>query len=154
MLFIRSTTYKSKKSIEELKRNLVGKHLSVHKLDFEVYELEGKVKIIPHAEDDDHIYTLPITSLSLSRSGNETLIKMKSKPRRIDIGGPNLVLIFIFFAIIASIVIYFKTNGEYNNAVYIMLGISALVFGFLWYRMEIGYFDYIRKIRQWVKSNL
>ena len=111
MLFRRYHTYQSQKSAAELLKSLEGRHLQVHTLDFEVQRREGDLKIIPHAELDDHIYTLPITRIRV-------------------------------------------TESEYNNTSYILGGIAITIFLILWYRLEMGYFDYIRKIAKWVKDNI
>lgn len=156
MLFNRFYTFQSKKNADVLKKEFLGKHLKIHNLDFEIFDKEGNVKVIPHAEDDNHMYTLPITRLKFTpnEKGTGSIIKMRSKPRRIDIGGPNLLLIFILFALIAAVVLYFKADEAYKNTSYILGGISIIAFAFLWYRMEIGYFDYIRKIKKWVQEHI
>ncbi len=153
MIFRRYYTIESTKNSAILKRNFLGQHLKIHNLDFEIYEKEGDIKVIPHAENDDHVYTLPITRLSLVPKSNGTTIKMRSKPRRIDIGGPMLLLVFIVFAIIAGVVLLLKGEGEYDMTSYILIGIAVLAFIFLWLRLEQGYFDYIRKIKNWVKDH-
>jgi hypothetical protein len=153
MIFRRYYTLQSKKNAEDLRQLLLGQHLKVHVLDFEVMDRDGDLKIIPHAEDEDHIYTLPITRLRMVNDANGgCTIKMMSKPRRIDIGGPYLVMIFVVFALLAALLVYFFGQGKYNNTAYILSGISLLVFLLLWFRLEKGYFDYIRKVKDWVKS--
>ncbi|HNB81648.1 MAG TPA: hypothetical protein PLP34_02210 [Chitinophagaceae bacterium] len=154
MIFRRYYSLQSKKSAEELKSSLLGRHLKVHVLDFEVMERNGDLKIIPHAEDEDHIYTLPITRVRFSKGAQGTQVKMMSKPRRIDIGGPYLVMFFVVFAMIAGIITYAFGQGKYNNTAFILAGISLIVFALLWFRLEMGYFDYIRKIRNWLKENI
>lgn len=154
MLFRRYYSLNSKKSSSEIKKNIVGKHLKVHVLDFEVSEREGDIKIIPHAELEEHIYTLPITRVRLVDNGTGTTVKLMSKPRRIDIGGPYLIMIFVIFALIAAVFLWAFGNGVYNNTAIILGSISVLIFLLLWFRLERGYFDYIRKIKNWVKENI
>ncbi len=154
MIFRRYYTLQSKKNPEEVKKQLTGQHLKVHVLDFEVSVRDGDIKIIPHAEVEDHVYTLPITRVRVSASGNGSTIKMMSKPRRIDIGGPYLIMIFVMFMIIAGVMLYLLGEGKYNNTAYILCGISILIFSFLWFRLEMGYFDYIRKIKKWVQEHV
>ena len=154
MIFRRYSTMQSKKSAEELKHRFIGQHLNVHVLDFEVSLRDGDIKIIPHAEADDHVYTLPITRIRLLAAGTGSTIKMMSKPRRIDIGGPYLIMIFVCFMIIAGVLLYLLGEGKYNNTAYILCGLAVIIFGFLWCRLEMGYFDYIRKIRKWVQDQL
>lgn len=154
MLFRRYYTLQSKKSPQEVKSALVGRHLKVHVLDFEVWDKDNSIKIIPHAELEEHIYTLPITRVKIIANGTGSTVKLMSKPRRIDIGGPYLIMIFILFALIASVFLYFFGAGKYNNTAYILAGIAGLIFLILWFRLQMGYFDYIHKIKNWVKSNL
>lgn len=153
MLFRRSFSYSSNQSAENLKKHFLGQHLKIHQLDFEIMEKDGHLKIIPHAENSDQVYTLPITRLRFEQKGAGCVVRGVSKPRRIDIGGPYLILIFILFALIAAVALYLKADASYHTTVYILLGISIAVFAILWIRMEQGYFDYIRKIKSWVKQH-
>jgi len=154
MIFRRYSTIQSNKNAEDVKRYLLGQHFKVHVLDFEISEKDGDIKIIPHAEHEEHIYTLPITRLRFAPSSKGSTIKMMSKPRRIDIGGPYLIMIFVTFMVIAGIMLYLLGEGKYENTAYILGGLGILIFGFLWFRLERGYFDYIRKINKWVKANV
>lgn len=154
MIFRRYYTFQSKANAETLRQKLLGQHLKVHNLDFEIFDKGEVIKVIPHAEADDHVYTLPITSLKIKPNGAGSTIKMLSKPRRIDIGGPYLLMGFVTFAIIAAVLLYFFGDGTYNNTAYILAGIAITVFILLWLRMEQGYFDYIRKIKRWVSEHL
>ena len=154
MLFRRYYTLRSSKGPEEIKSLLVGKHLKVHVLDFEVWNKEDQIKIIPHAELEEHIYTLPITRVRVIADGKGSIVKLMSKPRRIDIGGPYLIVMFVFFALIAALALYFFGEHKYNNTAYLLAGISLLVFLILWFRLQLGYFDYIHKIKNWVKQQI
>lgn len=154
MIFRRYYTFQSKSNAETLKQKLLGQHLKVHNLDFEIFDKGEVIKVIPHAEADDHVYTLPITSLRIKPNGSGSTIKMLSKPRRIDIGGPYLLMGFVTFAIIAAVLLYIFGDGTYNNTAYILAGIAGTIFILLWLRMEQGYFDYIRKIKRWVGEHL
>lgn len=154
MIFRRYYTIQSKKNAEELKAEIVGKHFKVHELDFEVIDRDGEVKIIPHAENDDHVYTLPITRVRIKNNNNGSTVRLLSKPRRIDIGGPYLIMIFVTLAIGAGIMLYLFGEGVYNNTAYIFAGLGIFIFIILWMRMEQGYFDYIRKIKKWCKENI
>lgn len=154
MIFRRYYQFQSKQNSEELKKKLLGQHLKVHQLDFEIFDKGDSIKVIPHAEIDDHVHTLPITRLKIKSNGSGCTVRMLSKPRRIDIGGPYLLMIFITFAIIAGVLLYIYGNGQYNLTAYILIGIALAVFIVLWIRMEQGYFDYIRKIKHWVKDHV
>ena len=77
-------------------------------------------------------------------------VKVKFSPRHIDIGGPYLLITFICFAIIAGLLLlWFNTNVQ---TAYLIIGLAVAVFAIMWYRMERGYFDYIRTIKKWLKS--
>lgn len=154
MIFRRYYTMQSKQNAESLKASLLGKHLKIHQTDFEIFDLNGVVKIIPHAESDEAVHTLPITELKLIPNASTTTIKMKSKPRRIDIGGIYLLMVFILFLIIASIIIYISLNESYHKVSYILFGSGAVIFILVWLRMEQGYFDYIRKTKKWVAEHI
>jgi len=154
MIFNRYSTIQSSKKADDLRKSLLGKHVKVHVLDFEVSDHNGELKIIPHAEHDDHIYTLPITRLKISNANNGSVVKLVSKPRRIDIGGPYLIMVFITFMIIAGFLYYIFGEGKYVNTSCILVGSALFIFAILWFRLEMGYFDYIRKIKKWVKDNV
>lgn len=150
MLFTRHFQCSSPKNAETLYKQFLGKHLTIHHLDFEVYDEGDHLKVIPHTENSDQLYTLPITKVILQPDKEGTSVKMKFSPRHIDIGGPYLLLIFIGFAILGGLLlIWFKTNVQ---TAFILIGLAFAVFALMWYRMERGYFDYIRKIKKWVKT--
>ena len=90
----------------------------------------------------------------LNNDGGGTKIKIKSKPRRIDIGGPNIALIFILFITVTGIAIYITDMAKYLMAAYILMALGAFLLIIFFYRMNQGYYDYIRKIRAWIKSNI
>ncbi len=154
MIFRRYYTFKSKLNAEDLKKKLLGQHLKVHELDFEIFDKGEDIKVIPHAEADEHVHTLPITRLRIKTEGSGSVIKMLSKPRRIDIGGPYLLMVFVTFAVIAGVLLYVYGEGAYNTTAYILVGIAGFIFVLLWLRMEQGYFDYIRKIKKWVAEHV
>ncbi|MBU3677747.1 MAG: hypothetical protein FGM54_11295 [Chitinophagaceae bacterium] len=150
MLFTRQYQFNCGKNPSSLRQCFLGKHVQIHQLDFEVFDEGDHLKVIPHTENSDQIYTLPITKLFISPNSEGTQVRMKFSPRQIDIGGPYLLLIFIGFAIISALLLlWFQTNIQ---TAYIIVAAAVLVFGMLWYRMEKGYFDYIRKIKNWVKT--
>lgn len=151
MLFTRQYQFNCGKNPSSLRQRFLGKHVNIHQLDFEVFDEGDHLKVIPHTENSDSIYTLPITKMMITPDNQGAKIRMKFSPRLIDIGGPYLLLSFIAFAIISGLLLlWFNTNIQ---TAYIILGTSLLVFSILWYRMEKGYFDYIRKLKQWAKTN-
>ena len=152
MFFTRTYRYNSAKSAEDIKHSLLGKHVRIHNLDFEIFEKDRVLRIIPHAEQETNIKTLPITHVELEGSGENTKIVISSKMRKIDSGGPMLILIFCLFMLLGSIFFFLFGKIEYASYTYTLLGLSLLLFSVFWVRMERGYFDYIRKIRDYVKT--
>jgi hypothetical protein len=137
---------------EDIKNRLVGKHVKVHNMDFEVFEKDRMLRIIPHAEQETNIRTLPITHIELKGKGNDTQVVINSKMRKIDSGGPLLIVIFCTFMLIAAILFFVFGKQEYLSFTYTLLGISIAIFLVFWLKMEAGYFDYIRKIRDYIKK--
>jgi hypothetical protein len=151
MLFSRTYRYQSSRPVDDIRSRLLGKHVKVHNLDFEVFEKDRQIKIIPHAEQIQELKTLPITHIELNNKGAKTQVVISSKMRKIDQGGPLLVLIFCSFMLLAGIVAYFAGQEEYATYTYTLLGVGLLIFAVFWFRMESGYFDYVRKIRDYIK---
>jgi hypothetical protein len=151
MIFSRTYKYQSTMPIDDIRGRLLGKHVTVHNLDFEVAEKDHMIKIIPHAENDTNIRTLPITHIELKSNGGKTQVVMNSNMRKLDSGGPTLIVVFCTFLLAGALVMYFM-NEKYFA--YVMAGICVLIFGLFWMRMERGYFDYVRKIRNYVKKSV
>lgn len=151
MLFSRTYKYQSNMEIGDIKSNLLGKHVKVHNLDFEVLERDKMLKIIPHAEQNDNLKTLPITHIEFNGKGSTTQVIVSSKMRKIDKGGPLIVITFCAFMLIAAILFMVLGKSDYEYFTYALLGLSVGMFALLWIRLESGYFDYIRKIRDYVK---
>jgi len=149
MFFTRTHSYQSLLSKEALMNRLIGRHVKIHNLDFEVLEREGELRIIPHAEQIEDIKTLPITKLDLVEQGGKTSVKMTFKMRKLDSGGPMIVMISCLFFLATAIVLYVCNELQMSA---IFLGSDILLFMIFWIRMQTGYFDYIRKIRTYVKS--
>ena len=138
--------------IDDIKGRLVGKHVKVHNMDFEVSEKDRVLRIIPHAEQEDNIKTLPITHIEFKGSGDKTQVVINSKMRKIDSGGPMLIVIFCSFMLIAALLFLVFGKEEYMSFTYTLGGISLAIFVIFWMRMEAGYFDYVRKIRDYIKT--
>lgn len=153
MLFSRHFKYHTNLSAEEIKKRLVGKHVKVHNLDFEIYEKDRMIKIIPHAEQETAIKTLPITHVEFDGEGSRTKVHISSKMRKIDKGGPLILLTFVFFMMAASVIMLVSLRDQgFDMYAIPMLAVGLLVFIIFWIRLESGYFDYIRKIRNYVKE--
>lgn len=150
MFFSRTYRYQSKMQIEDIKNRLLGKHVKVHNMDFEVSENDRLIRVLPHAEQVTSIKTLPITHVELKGHGDKTQVVINSKMRKIDSGGPMLIVIFCMFMLAAAVVLFYV--NEDPTFAYIFGGISIGIFAIFWFRMEAGYFDYVRKIRDYVKK--
>lgn len=154
MFFTRTYRYQSSSAVDEIKHRLLGKHVVVHNMDFEVSAHERKLRIIPHAEEDNSLKTLPITHVEFSDKGSQTQVVITSKMRKIDSGGPLLIVIFCTFMLIAAL-LFLSFGGEAYRQVSLILGaVSLAIFIIFWIKMESGYFDYVRKIRDYVKSQV
>lgn len=153
MLFTRHFKYQTSCSADEIKQRLIGKHVKIHNMDFEIYDKDRMVKIIPHAEQETNIKTLPITHVEFKGKGNKTDVHISSKMRKIDKGGPMILLIFCFFLLASALVMLLSIKEDgFEIYAYPMIAVSLLAFIIFWIRLESGYFDYIRKIRDYVKQ--
>ena len=150
MFFTRTQKYQFPVPQEAFRSRLIGNHLTIHDLDFEVYDNGHKITIVPHTENIKDLKTLPITYVAMQDDGNDTRITITSKMRKIDYGGPLLIVFFCVFLFVAGIILFF-VGGEPQIS-YTMLALCTLVFTIFWVRLEMGYFDYVRKIRNYIKS--
>ena len=150
MFFTRTQKYHFPIPKNDLKNRLIGKHVKIHNLDFEVFEDGPMLHIIPHAEQVQAIKTLPVTSVKLLEEGNNTKVVIKSKMRKLDSGGPFLIVIFCTFFFLASFILLY-VGGE-RTITYTMLSIASFIVVLFSYRMQTGYFDYVRKVRSYVKN--
>jgi len=152
MIFTTTQRYHSSLPEEDFINRMTGKHVNIHNLDFEVLKKDHSLSIIPHAEEEQAIKTLPITHVDVKKNGNETNVVITSKMRRIDSGGPILILLFCAFLFIASFALLYV--GRERQITYTLLGIGLAIFITFYVRLQMGYFDYVRKIRMYVKSKL
>ena len=150
MIFTSTRNYRFQVPKEELKNRLIGNHVKIHNLDFEVFEQEGALRIVPHAEQVETIKTLPITNVDMTQEGDKTRVTITSKMREFDAGGPMLIVVFCAFMFAASMVLLY-VGGE-PLVTYTLLGISLGIFTIFWIRLQMGYFDYVRKVRSYIKS--
>lgn len=153
MIFNRTYRIQSPLSINILKERLEKRQLKIHDLDFEISEKENVLKVIPRAENEEGVRTLPITHIGFQGNGsNGTKITLSSKPRKIDVGGPYLIIIFCLFCIIGASIFYWINSVEYFMPSISMMAVGFLIFVIFWIRMETGYFDYTRKIRNEIRD--
>ena len=152
MLFTKTQKYRSTTPKEALKTRLIGHHVKIHNMDFEVVEKEQSLRIIPHAEQEEGIKTLPITKVEMKEDGNKMNVVVTSKMRKLDLGGPLLIIIFSSFLIAASVILLL-VGGEAIIS-YALLGLGVGILGLFFVRMQMGYYDYIRKIRNYIESQM
>ncbi len=152
MFFTRTHRYTTSLAKEDLRNRLLGKHLVIHNLDFEVLDDEGVLSIIPHAEEIEEIKTLPITYIDFSQDGAVTKVAITSKMRKFDSGGPMILLMFCFFMLAFSIVLYFTSQEHILS--YLLMAIGSAILIIFGVRMEMGYFDYVRKIQSYLKNHM
>jgi hypothetical protein len=150
MFFTRTRKYSFSIPKDDLKKRLIGKHVRIHNLDFEVFEDGPSLSIIPHTEQDNSIKTLPVTSVDLKEEGNGTKVVITSRMRKLDSGGPMLLMLFCAFMLIASFILLY-VGGE-KMITYTMLGIACFIMLLFSVRMQMGYFDYVRKVRTYVRD--
>lgn len=149
MLFARSYRLTSNASVDAIRKAILGDMFRVHNLDFEVYESDNCIKIIPHTENERDIKTLPITHIDLEGSGNETRLRVSYKIRKIDQGGPYLLMIFCLFMLLGAVAFYI--NNEQTLAI-LFMAIFLVFFGGFWAKMQSGYFDYAVQIKKYLKE--
>ncbi len=130
----------------------MGSHVKIHNLDFEIIERDGSLLIIPHAEQEESIKTLPITHVDIEERDGKSNVTINSKMRKVDSGGPQIILIFCFFIFIAAFVLRLvDKNGDWTVSL-ILLGSDVLIFSLFLYRLQVGYFDYVHKVRNYVMA--
>ena len=88
----------------------------------------------------------------MKEEGDKMNVVVTSKMRKLDSGGPILVMFFCIFLILASIILK-GVDGE-PVLTYSLFGIGATILVVFFVRMQMGYFDYVRKIRSYVKSQV
>ncbi len=152
MIFNRNYNFSSSKKISTIKQNLLGKHLQLHSLDFEILEKEGNLKIIPHAENTERMLTLPIANIFFKEKNSKTYVNIETHPRRIDVGGPYILMAMCFAIFMAGFLMSLYGGVDQSSTSKIMMAIGLAVFAIFWVRMELGYFDYVRKIKNWIKQ--
>ncbi len=150
MFFTKTRNFNSSVPKAELKKRLMGSHVKIHNLDFEILERDGSLLIIPHAEQEESIKTLPMTNVDITEQGGKSNVTVTSSMRKVDSGGPQIIIIFCFFIFIAAFVLRLvDKTGDWTVSL-ILLGSDLLIFSFFLYRMQVGYFDYVRKVRAYV----
>lgn len=155
MIFNRTHHYKSTLNSQGVKEKLRNQQLNVRNIQFDIIDRDDMLKIIPRAEFVKGVKTLPITHIHIKdlQSGFSS-VKVYSKPRIIDVGGPYLVVVFCIFLVLGACVLYYLNPNEGITAPAIMFGIASVGTIALVIRMHTGYYDYVRKINQFVKTEI
>lgn len=157
MIFSKSQRFKTDLNPEQVEESLLEKHTCIRDLDFKVHKLEGIIKVIPHTERSeraDKILTIPITHVLMEPSGQGTNIKIYSKIRKSDVGGPYMILIFTVVFILGALALYYLNRQGSLTPSLVLGGIGVVLFVVFWIRMENGYFTYVRRIRKFIKDQL
>lgn len=152
MLFTRTQRFHSSLPKEVFVNRLIGNHVKIHDMDFEIFERGNSLRVIPHAENIDSIKTLPITHIALENKGQETDVVITSHMRALDSGGPQVIMAFCLFLMMASVILLF-VDGQ-PQITYTLMGIGLLIFSVFCVRLQMGYFDYVRKISDYIKSRI
>jgi len=148
-MFTRTHQYYFSIPKEHLKYRLVGSHVTIHDLDFEVLEQDQSLSIMPRVEEESAKITFPITEVALNDEGNKTEMVITSKMSSIDSGAQMVMMLFCFFFMAASFILLFI--GHDPVVTISLCTISLLIFVFFLIRLQLGYFNYVRKIRSYVK---
>jgi hypothetical protein len=106
---------------------------------------------VPLDEQENDTKALPVTRVDLQGNGNKTNVVITSEMRPIDTGGPLLILLFCGFLLLISIVFLLMLPKE-HQLTYVFLGISLFIFAIFFIRLQMGYFEYVRKVRGYVKN--
>ena len=146
-MFTRIFSCKTSISKDVLKRKLVGNHVKIHDLDFEIMEKDNSLRIVPHAEQIDEIKALPITYVELEEGAGETKIRITSKMRKLDAGVPMLVFIVCSLLLVASFILLALQERFFSA---LLFAISVISFAIFRFNLEKSYFDYVRKVKSHV----
>lgn len=155
MLFSRKYKVRSNSRLTDVKHRLLGKHTTVHSFDFEIYEDEDLLHIVPnreHRDDDGSI--LPVMHLKLNEANQQTDIQVVAEMRAQDAGGPYLVLVFTLLLLLGSAAFYLIDAKEFEIFYLTTLGLGVLIFSIFWIKMEMGYFSHVRKLKQYLQAVL
>jgi hypothetical protein len=71
--------------------------------------------------------------------------------RQLDSGGPLLILLFCAFIFGISLVML-EVNRE-TMVAFTLMGICATMLTTFGIRLQMGYFDYVRKVQEYIKHN-
>lgn len=151
MIFNKTFNFESTLDIKDLKEKLVQSLINVNNQSFFISPKDNMLRIIPDASKRTELTTLPVTHVKFKkRNGSDnTKVTLFSKPRRIDAGGPYLLVVFCVFLFIGAAVIYFvePNRGNFIPALS-LVGLGLIILMIFWYRMRMGYYKYVRGIKE------
>lgn len=148
-MFTRTVQYQFAIPKELLKYRLVGNHMTIHKHEFEVQEDEQALTISPTVEENSKTI-LPITEVLLDGEGNRTKLVITSRMHSIEAGEQMLIMLFCVMFLVASLVMLYVSHD-----MLLTLGLCALsvvVFVLFLIKLQLGYFDYVRKLRSNIRN--
>lgn len=146
-MFTRVFSCQTSISKDALRSRLIGNHMNIHDLDFEIQEKNENLRIIPHAEQLDEIKALPITYVELREDAGKTRVKITSRMRKLDTGAPMLLMILCSVLVMASGTLLLL--GERIASIFVLL-LSVIIYGAFRMNLEKSYFDYVKKIRSYI----
>ncbi|HRP88538.1 MAG TPA: hypothetical protein PKX92_00730 [Edaphocola sp.] len=153
MFFNCSSTINSKLSPKAVVDKLSEQKLNIKGLEFDVKPSEGLIKLIPQTENDDTSRLAPISHVSIQQDGTGSKISLKSKPRRLDLGGLYLVVGVLFLLVGIAGYLYLAYPERTTNVPLILIGAAVLAFIIFRVRLQSSYYHYIAGIRKFVREN-
>lgn len=150
-MFSRTYQYKFPISKELLKYNLVGNHLSVRHQEFEVVEQDQLLSIQPKNNSGEPApNTVPVIRINLNEDGNKTSLTVSSALPVVDSGGFLVASLFSVFFVLSSVVLFFLVHDPVLTISLCLL--SILIFVYFLVRLQLGYFNYMRRIRSYIQA--
>ncbi len=149
MFFTRTHHYNFSIPKELLGYKLIGNHIKIHDLDFQVLEDDHLLTVLPHTEETAEERSFPITELQLEDEGNNTKVVITSRIRKVDSGLP-LLLFILCILLLATSFIFLYIGNELEVSV-TMCAFTLVILLLLFVRLQKDYFGYVRKIHGHIK---
>ncbi|HTO15986.1 MAG TPA: hypothetical protein VLZ83_09450 [Edaphocola sp.] len=153
MFFNCSSTISSKLSAKELNNKLAGQKVEIKGLEFDVKSSDGIIKLIPLTENDATSRIAPISHVVIESNGDGSKVCVRSKPRRLDLGGLYLVVGAILLLLGIAIYLYIAYPERTLETPMILVIASFLAFLIFRIRLHTGYYSYIGGIRKFIREN-
>ncbi len=149
MLFTRTHQYNFSIPKELLQYKLIGNHIKIYDLDFQVLEEDDLLTVIPYTAESTGTRSFPITELQLEDEGNNTKVVITSRIRKVDSGLPLLLFILCGLLLVASFI--FLYIGHELEVSVTMCAFTLVILLLLFVRLQKDYFGYVRKIHGHIK---